>query len=403
MSLKQSADTLLKRATDSGDVPGVVAMATTKDASLYEGAFGKRVAGQDAAMTADTVVWIASMTKALTCAAAMQMVEQGKLDLDGQASTWVPQLAAAEVLEGFDAAGKPRTRKPKRPITMRHLMTHTAGFSYEIWNTDIQRYQQALNLPGITTCENAALRTPLLFDPGERWDYGINIDFVGKAVEAVSGKKLSVALTENLLEPLGMRDTAFRITPAMRQRLAKIHQRGEDGTLTPLMDLEIPQEPEFEMGGGGLYGTAGDYLKFIRMILNEGSANGTQLLKRETVKMMATNQMGDILVAPLKTAVPPLSNDVDVFPGMPKKWGLSFLINTEKAPIGRQPLLGRTRQHLLLDRSQQGDRRGLSVASPPVRRHEIAPAVWRVRKPRIRVDGLDRDLLRCRPREGGLQ
>ena len=170
MSLKQDADSLLKRATDSGDVPGVVAMATDRNGSLYEGAFGKRVLGQDAAMTTDTVVWIASMTKALTGAAAMQLIERGKLDLESPASKWVPDLASVEVLEGFDAAGQPRTRKPKRPVTLRHLLTHTAGFSYEIWSADIQRYQQAKGLPGITTCQNAALRTPLLFDPGERWD-----------------------------------------------------------------------------------------------------------------------------------------------------------------------------------------------------------------------------------------
>lgn len=335
MSIEQPVNALLKKATDSGDVPGVVAMATNRDRTLYEGAFGKRILGQDVAMTTDTVVWIASMTKALTGACAMQLVERGKLDLESPASKWVPDLAKVEVLEGFDAAGKARTRKPKHPITLRHLLTHTAGFSYEFWNGDIQRYQQAHDVPGITGCQNAALRTPLLFEPGERWEYGINMDFVGKAVEAVSGKKLSAVMKENLFEPLGMSDTAFRITPSMRQRLAKIHQRGDDDKLTPLMDLEIPQEPEFEMGGGGLYGTAGDYLKFIRMILNGGNANGRQVLKTETVKTMSTNHIGEVLVGPLKTAIPPLSNDVDVFPGMPKKWGLSFLINTEKAPSGR--------------------------------------------------------------------
>jgi len=335
MTLKERVDSLLKKAADSGDVPGVVAMATNRDGTLYEGAFGKRILGQDAAMTTDTVAWIASMTKALTATCAMQLVEQSKLDLESPASKWVPYLAKVEVLEGFDATGKPRTRKPKRSITLRHLLTHTAGFSYGIWNSDIQKYQEANNLPGITTCQNAALLTPLLFDPGERWDYGINIDYIGKAVEAVSGKKLSAVMKANLLEPLGMNDTAFKITPSMRQRLAKVHQRGDDDKLTPLMDLEIPQEPEFEMGGGGLYGTAGDYLKFIRMMLNGGKANGKQLLKAETVRSMSMNHIGQLLVGQLKTAMPPLSNDVDVFPGMQKKWGLSFLINTQKAPTGR--------------------------------------------------------------------
>ncbi len=334
MSLKDKADALLARAAQAGDVPGVVAMATTGDQLLYEGAFGQRVQG-GAAMTTDTVVWIASMTKAVTSVAAMQMVERGKLSLDTPAHQVVPAIAEAQVLTGFDAAGKAQTRPPKRPITLRHLLTHTAGFSYEIWNHDIQRWQAQFGLPGITECKNASLKTPLLFDPGERWEYGINIDWAGKMVEAVSGQKLGQVLKANVFDPLGMASTAFRITPDMRARLAKIHQRGDDGQLSPLMDLEIPQEPEFEMGGGGLYSTAGDYLKFVRMILNDGAGNGERLLRPDTVALMARNNGGANRQGVMKTAIPPLSNDVDVFPGIPKAWGLSWMINTKAAPTGR--------------------------------------------------------------------
>ena len=171
-------------------------------------------------------------------------------------------------------AGSRARGAPKRPITLRHLLTHTAGFGYEIWSEDIAKYQTAKNIPGIITCQNAALGTPLLFDPGEKWFYGIGIDWAGKMVEAVSGKRLGQYLKENLLAPLGMKSTAFKITPDMRERLAKIHQRGDDDKLTPQMELEIPQDAEFDMGGGGLYGTAGDYLQFVRMILNRGKAGG---------------------------------------------------------------------------------------------------------------------------------
>ena len=223
------------------------------------------------------------MTKAVTGAAAMQLVEQERLNLDSPAASVIPYLGEVGVLEGFDDDGKPRTRPPRRAITLRHLLTHTTGFSYEIWSDAIVRFQEATGTPGIITCENAALTTPLLFDPGDRWDYGINLDWAGKMVEAVSGQSLGEYLRENLLGPLGMNDTAFRITDGMRARLAKIHQRGEDGALEPQMELEIPQDPEFEMGGGGLYGTVGDYLRFIRMILNRGRANGEQVLKPETV------------------------------------------------------------------------------------------------------------------------
>ena len=337
MSLQTKADALLQQAAANGDVPGVVALATNRDGTIYEGGFGERVQGGGATMAPDTVVWIASMTKALTATAAMQQVERGRLHLDRPAREVVPALGEVQVLESFDAAGKPITRAPARPITLRQLLTHTAGFAYEIWQQPIIRYQESKGLPGIISCEERALTTPLLFDPGERWEYGINIDWAGKMVEAVSGQKLGAYLKANLFEPLGMRDTAFKITDDMRKRLAKIHQRGDDDSFAPQLELEIPQEPEFEMGGGGLYGTIGDYARFVRMILNRGKAGGQQILKPETVETMSTNQMGDCRVCMLKTAMPPLSNDAEFFPGMPKTWGLSFMINTERAPTGRNP------------------------------------------------------------------
>ena len=289
MSLTRRIDAILSEAAADGAVPGVVAGVTSAEDDLYLGGFGERVLGGGQAMTPDTVGWIASMTKALTGAAAMQLVERGRLDLDAPAAGIVPYLDEVPVLEGFDDDGKPRTRPRRGAITLRHLLTHTAGFSYEIWSDAIVRYQEATGTPGIITCEEAALTTPLLFDPGEKWDYGINIDWAGKMVEAVSGQKLGEYLSENLLGPLGMTDTAFRITDTMRARLARIHQRAEDGTLEPQMELEISQDPEFEMGGGGLYGTVGDYLRFIRMILNRGRADGEQVLKAETVDMMSRN------------------------------------------------------------------------------------------------------------------
>lgn len=334
--MKAAVDSLLDAAVNKGEVPGVVAVATDARGTTYEGGFGKRVLGQAAEMTPDTVVWLASMTKAITGTAAMQQVERGKLGLDSPAREVIPYLGEVEVLEGFDAAGKPRTRKPRRDITLRHLLTHTAGFSYEIWSADIVKYQETMGVPGITGCENKALTTPLLFDPGERWDYGINIDWAGKMVEAASGQTLGQYLRDNVLGPLGMDSTAFFISAGMRKRLARIHHRGPDGSLTADMALEIPQQPEFEMGGGGLYGTAGDYAKFVRMMLNDGrSDRGEQVLQPATVAQMSTNAMGDCKVNLLRTAIPPLSNDAEFFPGVDKQWGLSFMINNAAAPAGR--------------------------------------------------------------------
>ena len=329
-----SIDKLFAQATESKAMPGIVAVAATDKDIVYEGAFGKRELGRDAAMSVDSVVWIASMTKAITGTAAMQLVERGKLSLDRPASEVVAGLSSVKVLEGFDAAGKPRLRAPKRPITLRHLMTHTAGFAYEIWRPEIAQYQSATDTPGITTCADAALTTPLLFDPGDRWEYGISIDWIGKMVEAVSGQKLDRYFQDNIFGPLGMKDTGFQISPSMRSRLASVHQRDEKGALTPI-EFALPENPEFFMGGGGLYGTARDYLAFTQMIVQGGSLGGAHVLKRETVDLMAQNHIAPLDIPYIKTAAPGLSNDVDLFPGMRKGWGLSFLINTQDAPTGR--------------------------------------------------------------------
>jgi methyl acetate hydrolase len=334
MVLKERIDGLLGAAVERGDVPGVVAVVVDRKGVLYEGAFGKRNLTTGAPMTIDTVCWIASMTKAITGACTMQLVEQGKLDLDAPAEQWVPMLKEAQVLEGWDAEGKPKLRPPTRPITLRQLLTHTAGFSYEFWNADILRYQEVMGVPNIASGKIAALKTPLLFDPGERWEYGISIDFAGLAVEAVSGKKLSAYMQDHLLSPLGMNDTAFKIRPDMRARLATIHARGEDGALAPI-EFELPQDPEFDLGGGGLYGTAGDYARLVRMVLNRGELDGVRVLDAETVDLMCQNAIGDLRVTPMKTVMPQFSNDAEFFPGLPKGWGVTWQVNLEPAPTGR--------------------------------------------------------------------
>ena len=334
MTTLKNVDTLFRTAVDEQRMPGIVAMAATDRGLLYEGAFGRRELGKDAAMSLDTVVWIASMTKAITATAAMQLVERGKLALDSPASEVAPGLGKAQVLEGFDAGGRPHLRAPKRSITLRHLLAHTAGYSYEIWSGEIAKYQEATSTPGITTCTNAALTTPLLFDPGDRWEYGINIDWAGKMVEAASGQRLDDYLRQNVLGPLGMKDTSFKLSPAQRSRLATVHQRDDKSALAPI-EFGLPEEPEFHMGGGGLYGTAADYLAFTQMIMHGGRFNGVQVLRPETVDLMAQNHIGPLEIGVMKSAIPPLSNDVELFPGMSKKWGLSFLINTTPLPTGR--------------------------------------------------------------------
>ncbi|SEO21902.1 serine hydrolase domain-containing protein [Bradyrhizobium sp. OK095] len=334
MQSKAEIDEVLRKTSEAKEIPGIVAIAASGNDVLYQGAFGKRDLSKPDAMTADSVFWIASMTKAVTSAGAMQLVEQGKLALDAPIGSLLPDLAEPQVLDGFDAKGEPKLRPAKGPITLRQLMTHTAGFAYNMWNGDLAVYLEKTGTPAITTCQNAALKTPVMTDPGTRWEYGTNIDFVGKAVEAVSGKRLDAYLRDNLFAPLGMSDTGFKITDDMRKRLVGMHARGEDGQLAAI-PFELEQNPEFHMGGGGLYATAADYIKFTRMILNKGRGNGNQLLKAETIATMSQNQMGDLNMTKLATAAPMYTNDVDLYPEQVKKWGLSFMINTAKTAEGR--------------------------------------------------------------------
>jgi methyl acetate hydrolase len=333
MNLQNTLDSVLKQGISKGDVPGVAVAIGNREGVVYEAAFGERKLGSGVAMTSDTVGWIASMTKAITSVAAVQCIERGLLRLDQPAKEICPELGQVGVLTGFDANGQPRTRPPKRHITLRHLLTHSAGFSYEIWNTDMQKVQAAWSIPSVTECKNKALTLPLLFDPGEAWEYGLNIDWVGKMIEKVSGQRLGQFLSENIFQPLGMNSTAFKITDDMRSRLSGMHLRAADGSMGDF-PFEIPQEPEFEMGGGGLYGTVGDYLKFLRMLLNNGQLGGERLLTPESVAALGVNQMGDCRVYKLKAAIP-LTNDAEFFPGIEKSWSLAFQINHQSAPTGR--------------------------------------------------------------------
>ena len=326
-------DEVLQAAVAAGEVPGVVAAAATADGTFFQIAHGRRALPDGAPMSLDTVFRIASMTKAITATAAMQMVEQGKLALDAPAGEVVPGLAAPQVLEGFDAAGKPRLRPARGPITLRHLLTHTAGFGYDTWNADLHAYAKACDIPPARTGKLAALGMPLTFDPGTAWQYGINIEWAGRMVEAASGLDLETYLRRHICEPLGMPDTSYLVRPDMEARLATVHAR-HDGALVPLR-VESNPVREFYPGGGGLHSTAGDYLRFLRMLLGGGTLDGVRVLAPETVALMGQNHMGAVEVQPMRTTTPAASNDFEAFPGMVKKWGLSFMINTQPVPGGR--------------------------------------------------------------------
>ncbi|WP_043363914.1 serine hydrolase [Belnapia sp. F-4-1] len=329
----QAIGRLLDEAVTSGAVAGVVAVAGNAAGTLFEGAAGFRSAAGGEAMTLDTVGWIASMTKAITSVAALQQVEEGRLTLDEPIAEVLPDLASPRVLEGFSAAGEPILRPARGAVTLRQLLTHTSGFSYPMWNADIGRYMQMTGIPGVASRKLQALALPLVADPGTAWHYGIGIDWAGLAVEAVTGQRLGDVIEERITGPLGMHDTSFRPGPEQRARLAAMHSRRVDGRLGPI-PFPIPEEQEFDMGGGGLYGTAPDYLRFCRMVLNGGALDGARILEPATVEALGRNQMDELLVGPLATAQPGVSHDAEFFPGQRKRWSLAFMLNEEAHPMG---------------------------------------------------------------------
>jgi len=326
-------DAVLRRAVDAGEVPGVVALTANDKGVFYEGASGVRDLATGTPMTPDTVFRIASMTKAVTSVAAVQLVEQGKLTLDEPVPDIDPALSAPQVLEGFDPSSAPRLRPARRPVTLRRLLTHTAGFSYEQWNANTARYVKATTMPSISSDKVASLRLPLAFDPGEHWEYGVNIDWVGLIIEAVSGQTLDAYFQQHIFGPLGMGDTGFMPMPRQWARLVAVHQRQADGSLQP-QPFETPFVPEFR-GGSGLYSTASDYMAFLQALLHGGALGGARILRPETVAMLGQNQVGGIEAGILKTTAPGRSANVDFFPGASLKWGLATMINVEPGPDGR--------------------------------------------------------------------
>ena len=335
-TLQQAADAVLDTTVGrAGGAPGVVAMATDARGNLYEGAAGSRELGSDRPMTVDTVMCLFSCTKALTGAMVMQLVEEGLVSLDDAASRYVPDIAAIQVYDGLDADGQPKTRPPRRAITLNDLMLHTAGFGYEFFSAEDLAYRHAKGIPTLIANTYDAIKSVLLFDPGERWNYGCNIDWLGKVVEAVRGRRLGEVMAEHLFAPLGMNDTAFVITTSMMARRASLHMRAADGKLTPVPDLVLPQPPEMDMGGHGLYGTVGDYMKFIRMLLNDGDGANGRVLRAETVQRMSQNGLGALKSGGWVTTNPSLSNSGEFFPGLSKSWAYTFMVNDEVTPTGR--------------------------------------------------------------------
>ena len=322
----------LRVTLEDGAIPGAVAMIGNRAGITETIVIGTNGAGQP--LAADSVFQLASMTKAVVSVAAMQLVEHGKLSLDAPLGDLLPDLADPQVITGFADDGTVHTRPAARPITLRHLLTHTAGFGYDFVSADMARARGPGGPPAPGTM--ASLRSALLFDPGDDWAYGVNTDWVGLAVEAASGKRLDAYVAEHITGPLGMTDTVFDLSDADNARLVTNSARGEDGSIGPYpINIGGGTTGEFVSGGAGLHGTAGDYMRFVRMLLNGGSLDGVTILKPETVAEMSRNQIGSIRAGVMETTMPALSQRVEWFPEMTAGWGLGFLINPETGSDGR--------------------------------------------------------------------
>ena len=298
---------------------------------------------------------IFSMTKAVGSTAAMILMDRGKLSADATVSSILPRFAELQVLDGFDADGKPRMRAPRTQATVRHLATHTSGLTYEFWNADMPRFMQATGAPSILSGLAKGLNYPLLFEPGTRWDYGIGIDWLGQVVEKVDGRRIDRFCREEIFEPLGMRSTRFEPEADIAQRLAAVAIRGEDGHFAPY-ELAPPPNPEFYGMGHCLYSTAPDYMRFLRMYLNKGELDGKRLLSERGMQSMLANQIGTIAIPLLKTTAPPLTADAEFFPGKRKSHSMAFQRIEEDVPgmrsAGSQFWAGVCNTHFWLDPSK---------------------------------------------------
>jgi len=342
-------DKVISEAVSKQDAPFLVAMTGNADGVTWSGTAGERSPGQPA--TVDTVFRIFSMTKAVGSTAAMILMDRGKLDPDATVESILPEFGALKVLESFGPDG-PKLRAPRVKATVRHLATHTSGLVYEFWNADVPRYMQATGAPSILSGLTQSLNYPLLFEPGERWDYGIGIDWLGRAVEKVDGRRIDRFCIEEIFEPLRMPDTRFEVEPHMASRLASVSIRGEDGRFADFA-LAPPSNPEFYGMGHSLYSTAPDYMRFLRMYLNNGTLDGKRLLSEAGLQRLLSNQIGNTPIPLLKTVVPAITADAEFFPGRRKSHSMGFMRFEEDIPgmrmAGSQGWAGVLNTHFWFD------------------------------------------------------
>ena len=309
-------DQLLQDAVDRKDIPGVVAIVANRDRILYHQSFGKMDVMNGVEMQKDTIFGIASMTKPITSVAVMMLYEEGRLDLDDPISQYLDWLSNPEVIISFDEEDGTYSTKPaEREITIRHLLTFTAGFGYSFANSLMALLVEKT---GKTESE-----LPLLHEPGEKWTYGMEVRVLGELVEELSGRTLPQFLKERIFDPLGMSDTFYVLPAEKYPRWVTRHQR-ENGILRERPNPE-KQRP-FIVGDAGLLSTAPDYVRFLQMLLSGGRFNGNRILSEASIRLMTQNQIGELVVEIQRGPYPLLSRAFPLGARRGDKFGLGFQI-----------------------------------------------------------------------------
>ena len=336
------AAAVLDQTITTGKLNFAVAAVGNAGGQTWSHAAGYQDAEKTKAASPDNIIQIASMTKLVTTIAALQLVEQGKLDLDTPISAYAPELNELQVLTGFAAGDNPIFEEANRTPTARELMTHTAGYAYEIWNTNALKGVRLGVTPSLLG-EGNYLEAPLAFQPGTAWEYGINTDWLGVLVERLSDQRLAEYFDDNIFTPLGMTDTFYELPAGKLDRSVTMMARAAEGLVKLPSFQPTPMEkgslPHYS-GGGGLSSTVADYGRVLQMLLNSGSLDGKTLLKSETVDTMFQNNIGDIQPAALATVMPTLSNTADMSFGNKATFGLGLLIHTDGIDGGRKANAG---------------------------------------------------------------
>jgi CubicO group peptidase (beta-lactamase class C family) len=352
-AVHQAIDEVLERAVASGAVPNVVAIAADREGIIYECGVGPRSPGAQGDVDGDTRFRIMSMTKAIVTTAALVLVEQYKLDLDAPVEEYCPEFAEVRVLERIEH-GRPVLRAPRSKATVKQLVTHTSGLGYWFWNAPVLAWERAVGAATVMSGRAGAFDVPMVSEPGSAFVYGFSSEWLGRVVQAASGRALDDAVRFFVTEPLAMTETGFTITPEQRAELVPVHLADPAGRWAA-SEIELPPEPEYWSGGHGLYSTPRDYLTFQRMLLGDGtSPDGVTVLSRDTVGAAFANQIGALdFPADIPTADPASTFGLHVGPG--HKWGYGLLVNTSDLPgrrrAGSGAWAGFFNTHFWVDRS----------------------------------------------------